>query len=118
MVTPGVVVEPKEVSSLIVGATIHVVRKLEAIVIDISTGISNRDFTIIAGSNVLLHITGNSLDIRGTRAGVDTVDVFVSGEEKKSIVVLLELINRSEYILKVEMVVRWSWFISSDGVMW
>ena len=50
-------------------------------------------------ANVLLHITGNSLDIWSCVASGDAVDNFVGGDEHQQIGVLGEHVNGGEYAL-------------------
>ena len=104
-ITPGVIVESEEVSSLVVSAAIHVVSSFETVVINVCGRVSNRNRAVTTTANVLLHITRYSLDPWGSCTSVDVVDDFVSGEEQKSVIVLLELINGGKDVLQVDMVV-------------
>lgn len=79
--TPGVVVESKEVSSLIISTAVHVVGGFETVVINICGGVSNWDGAVTTSTNILLHVTRYSLDIRSSCASIDAVDDLVSREE-------------------------------------
>ncbi len=117
-VTPRVIVESKEVSSFISSAAVHVVGSFETVIVDVCSGISNRDGPVTTSTNVLLHVTRYSLDIRSTRTSVDAVDILVSRKEQKCVVVFLELIDGGEDVLQVDMVVGLRWLILSKGVFW
>ena len=104
-VTPGVVVEGKEVSTLIVSAAVHVVGSLKTVRVNIGSRVSNRNFAVTTSSNVLLHVTRYGLDPWSSGTSVDAVDVLVSREEQKGVVVLLELIDSGKDVLQVHVVV-------------
>ncbi len=132
-VTPAVIIEGEEIASLIIGTTIEVVSSLDTVVIcipsmydlrheirlartDVCGRVTNRDRTIATVAHILLHVSGDSLDVRSGVTRRNIVDKFVSGEEKESVVVFLELVDGSEYVLEVDGVVRLARFVSSDGV--
>ena len=104
-VTPRVIIEGKEISTLVVSAAIHIVCSLKTVCVDIGGGVANRNLAVTTSSNVLLHVACHSLDPGGSHTSVDAVDVFVSREEQKSVVVFLELINGGKDVLQVDMVV-------------
>jgi hypothetical protein len=115
-VAPRVIVEGEEITTLVIGTAVHVLSHLHAVLGHISSGISNRDLAVSTASQVLSHVTGNSLDVLGSGGRSSIVDDFVGGEECKSVGVAGEGINGSKNILKVYGVVRWCWVGPVDGV--
>ena len=91
---------------------------LKTVVINIGGRVSNRDRAVSTGTDVLLHIARYGLDPWSSHAGLDVVNIFISREEQKCVVVFLELIDCGKDILQVDMVVRLSWLVLSDRVFW
>lgn len=70
-----------------------------------------------AGGHVVLHVTGDGLDVGGSQGGVaGIVDNLVTGEEGEGVVVLGELLDSGEDGLEVDGVVRLMGVGSVDGV--
>jgi hypothetical protein len=115
-ITPRVVVESKEIATLISGSTVHVFSHLEAVGVDIGSGVSNRDLTVSPASNVLSHITSNGLDVWCTISGSVIVDNLVSREESQCIGVVGKCIDSSKDVLEVDSVVGWRWGVTVEGV--
>ena len=100
-IAPRIVVEREEVAALVVGTAVHVVGGLDTVVIDISGGVANRDLAVFAVANVLLQVTSDGFDVWCRVGRLNAVDDFVSGEEKQSVTVGLEYIDRGEETLKI-----------------
>jgi hypothetical protein len=104
-ITPRIVVEGKEVASDGVGTAVQVCGDLVTVALDISSRVTNRNRAISTSSDISLHITTNSLDVRSSESGVITVDNLVGRVEKKGIIVLREGVNGGEDALEVDVVV-------------
>jgi len=74
----------------------HIVPGIKEVLSHIRSTVSNRDWSCDILCNVVLEISGNSTNIRWVEhAGLDIVDDLVSGEEHRSVGVVLEtLYNR------------------------
>lgn len=116
-VTPRVVVESKEITALIIGTAVHVGGHLVAIGINISSRVTDRDRSVALASNILLHVTSDSLDIRSSIGSVIRVDHFVTREEKQGVGVFGKSINGGEDILKVDVVVGFSGLGAVNSVL-
>ena len=106
-ITPGVVVEGKEITALIIGTTVHVLGHLLAVGVDISSRVSDGNGTVSAASDVLSHITSDGLDIWRSWGGKIIVDNLVTREESQGVGVVRKRIDRGEDVLEVNRVVRW-----------
>lgn len=115
-IAPAVVVEGEEVTAFIVGTAVHVLGGFDTVVIDVCGGVTDRDTAIASVADILLHVSCNSLDVGSGVGGWDVVDEFVAGEEQKSVVILLELVDCGEDVLEIDMVVGLGGFVTSDGV--
>jgi len=80
-ITPGVIVEGKEIRALIIRSTVHVLSHLETVRIDISGRISNWDLTVSTTSKVLSHISCNSLNKGSGSSCSIIVDDLVTRKE-------------------------------------
>ena len=116
-ITPRVVIEGKEVGSLIVGSAVEIVGGFDTVVVNVGSGVPDRDGAVSTVANVLFHVTGDSLDVGSGRGRLDVVDDFVTREEKEGVAVLLELINGGKDALEVFGVVRRAWLVLSNGVL-
>lgn len=116
-ITPRIIVESEEVTALIIGTAVHVLSHLHAVLGNISSRVSDRNLSVSSASNVLSHITSNSLDILCSSSGRSIVDDLVSGEEGEGVGVPCESINGSEDVLKVHRVVGRSWVGTVQGVV-
>jgi hypothetical protein len=105
-VAPGVIVEGEEVGALVVGAAVEVQGLGLDVLSDISSRVSDRNLASLAVRDVLLHVTGNGLDVGG-RVGVGlVVDDLVTGEEEEQVAVVGESVDGSKDVLEVDVVVR------------
>lgn len=115
-VTPRVVVESEEITALIICTAVHVLGHLLTVGVDISSRVSDRDGTVSPASNVLSHITSDSLDIWCSWGGEIIVDNFVTGEESQCVGIVCEGIDGGEDVLEVNGVVGWVGIGSVEGV--
>lgn len=83
---------------------------------DVCCWVSNRYLAISSCSDILLHITSNSLDPFRSHASGNIVNHLISREEEQSVIVFLELVNGGKYILKVDVIVRLSRLVLTKGV--
>lgn len=104
-VAPRVVVEGEEITTFVRWATVHVLGHLEAVGVNISSRISDRDLTITTAANVLPHITRNGLDVWGGVECLSIVDNLVTGEESQCVSVLSKSVDGREDVLEVGSVV-------------
>jgi hypothetical protein len=105
-VAPGVVVEGEEVGALVIGTAVKVESLGLNVLSNVSSRVSDRDSAALAVANVLLHVTGDSLDI-GRRIGVVAlVDDLVTREKEEQVVVVRESVNGGKDVLEVDVVVR------------
>jgi hypothetical protein len=105
-IAPRVVVKGKEVGALVIGAAVEVESLGLDVLSNVSSRVSNGNNTTLAVSDVLLHVTGDSLDIRSGVGVVLCVDDLVTREEEEQVVVVGEGINGSKDVLEVSVVVR------------
>lgn len=103
-VAPRVIVESEEVRDDL--SAVHVRSHLVSVLLDIGGRVSDGNGTKLAGRNVVLDVTSDSLDIRSSESGVIRVDNLVSGVEKEGVVVCGESVNSGEDRLEVDVVVR------------
>lgn len=108
-ITPGVIIEGKEVAALIVRTAVHVLGHLETVRVDISGRISYRDLAVTTASNILSHIPSDSLHVRGRRSGVVAVDNLISGKESQCVGVVGEDIDGCEDVLEIDAVIGGCW---------
>lgn len=106
-ITPGVVVESEEITTLISGATVHVFGHLETVGVHVGGGVSDRDLTVSTASNVLSHITGDGLDVWCSGGGGIIVDDLVTREESQGVCVVRKRVDGREDVLEVDCVVGW-----------
>lgn len=85
--TPRVIVESKEIRSLIITSTVHVQGSLETVGLDIRSGVTDWDGTVSTSSNVCPDITRDGLDPWCYPRVLSSIDDLVSGEESKGVVV-------------------------------
>jgi hypothetical protein len=105
-VAPRVVVEGEEVGALVVGAAVEVKGLGLDVLGDISGRVSDRNLASLAVGDVLLHVTGDSLDVR-SRVGVGlVVDDLVTGEEDEQVAVVGKSIDGGKDVLEIDVVVR------------
>lgn len=105
--TPSVVIEGEEIATGNgVVAAVEIVRHLHAVLLDIGGRVTYRDSTIKVLCNVVLHVTGNSLDIGGRRRGELVVDHLIGREEEGGVRVFAHDINGSKYVLKINFIIR------------
>ena len=134
MVAPGIVVEGEEIAALVICTAVHVLGHIPTGVLNISGRVANWDRTVALAVDILSHVTGSGLDIRRGVGSIGLVDnlslksepnkdhvIFVdtdlvAREEKQSVVIALEHINRGKHALQVNVVVRRSWVCLVDGV--
>jgi len=98
-IAPRVVVKSEKIAALVIGTAIHVMCGFNTIVINIGSGVTDWDWAVLAVAKVLLHITGNSLDVWCGDGCGDAIDILVSREEQQSIAVSVECIDSSENTL-------------------
>ena len=116
-IAPGVVIEGKEITSLVVGTTVHVFGCLVTVGRNICSGVAYRDFAVSTVSKVLPHIASDRFDIRGCSGGCRRfINNLVAGEESQGVGVWCKCVNGSEYALKINIVVRWRRIDSIDRV--
>lgn len=104
-VAPGVVVESEEVGALVIGTAVHVLGHLETVGVDISGGVTDGNLTQVLGLQVGTQVTSDGLDIGGGLGGRTVVDNLVTGEESEGVGVTSELVDSSEDVLQVDVVV-------------
>ena len=104
-VAPRVVVEGKEIASLVGSTAVHVLSHLKSVGVDVCGRVSHRDLTISTRSDVLSHVTSDSLDVRSSGGGGIIIDDLVSREESQSIGVLGKGIDGCEDVLEIDRVV-------------
>jgi hypothetical protein len=105
-VAPRVVVEGEEVAADGVVTAVHVVGHLVAVGLDIGSGVTDGNLAELAGVQVRLDVTGDSLDVRSAVGGSIVVDDLVTREEQQGVVELGELLDGGEDALEVVGVVR------------
>jgi hypothetical protein len=115
-VTPRVVVESEEIAALIIGTTVHVLSHLLTVRVDISSRVSDGDGTVSTASDVLSHVTSDSLDIWRSWGGEIIINNLVTGEESQGVGVVCEGIDGGEDVLEVNGVVGWVGIGSIEGV--
>ena len=103
---PRVVIEGEKVAPNIIAAAVHVLRHLEPVVLNIRGRVANGDGTVASGVDVRLHVTGDGLDVRGSKRRGIVVDDLVSREEQQRVVVLGEGVDGGEDELEIDVVVR------------
>ncbi len=86
-IAPRVVVKGEEIAALVVGTAIHVVCGFNTVIINIGSGVSDRDRAVLTIANVLFHVPSDSLDVWCGYGRGNTVDDLVSGEEQQSVAV-------------------------------
>ena len=97
----------KEVAALIVGATVHVLGQLHAVLRDVGGGVADGGLAVAAVADVLAHVASGGLDVGGGEGGVgQVVDDLVAGEEGEQVGVLDEGVDGGEDALQVLAVVR------------
>lgn len=104
-ITPRVVIESEEVRTLVISSAVHVLSHLQSVGVNISSGVTDWDLTVSTATNVLSHVTGDSLDVRSRGSGAIIVDNFISGEESESVGVVRERINGCKDVLQVHSIV-------------
>lgn len=105
-ITPGVVVERKEITALIRGTAVHVLGHLETVRIDIRGRVSNGNLAVSTSGDVASHVTGDGLDVGSAGGGGIIVDDLVSGEEGQHVGVVGKRIDGRKDVLEVDGVVR------------
>jgi hypothetical protein len=117
-ITPGVVVESEEVGPLVIGSAVHVFCHLETVGVNISGGVTYGDLTVSTASNVLFHVTSDSLYVRCGSSGGVIVDNLVTREESQCVGVVGKSVNGCEDVLQVDGIVGWLWGATVEGVLW
>ena len=103
---PRVVVEAKHVhAGHLVVATVEVVRRLQAVLLDVGGRVAHRDKTQVCVALERLDVTHHSLDVDGSRRGVGVVDHLVAGKETQRVVVLGHELDRGQNLVQVHGVV-------------
>lgn len=116
-VAPGVVVEGEEIGAHVIGTAVHVHGSLHAVGRDIGSGVADGNLSQAAGVDVVLHVAGDSLDIRGGLVGaLLVVDNLVPGEEGQGVVIFGEHLDSGENTLQVGSVVGRVGVLAVDGV--
>jgi hypothetical protein len=105
-VAPRVIIEREEVASLVGSPAVHVLGHLVPVGVDICGRVSHGDLAVTLRSDVLSHITSDSLHVRGGGGGGIIVDDLVSREESEGIGVTSKGIDGREDVLQVDGVVR------------
>lgn len=86
-VAPGVVVESEEVAA---GVVIITAREVDGLLVDvllnISGGVTDRNWARGLSTNVALHVAGDGLDVGSSIGVVPGVDDLVTREEKEEVV--------------------------------
>ena len=62
-ITPRVVIESKEITSLIISAAVHILGSLVTVGCHVRSGIAYRNLSVTTVSDVLLHVTSDSFYI-------------------------------------------------------
>ena len=105
-VTPGVVVEGEEVGALILGTAVEVESLGLDVLGNVGSRVSNGNLASLAVRDVLLHVTGDGLDVRSSVGVVTLVDDLVTGEEEEQVVVVGKSVDGGKDVLEVDVVVR------------
>lgn len=117
-IAPRVIVEGEEVAALVVGTAVHVSGHLVAVGVNIGGGVSNWNGSVASAVTVLLHVTGDGLDVWCAVGCVVVVDDLVTGEEKESVAVASESIHGCKDALKIDGVVGLGRRGTVDGILW
>src|SRR5205823_3344279 len=91
-VAPRVVVKGEEVTALIVGTAVEVLGLFHNVLGNIGGRVADRNSTAVSVGDVLLHVTGDGLNIGGRVRVVLCVDDLVSGKEEEQVVVFSECV--------------------------
>lgn len=117
-ITPGVIIESKEITTFISGPTVHVFGHLETVRVDICSRVSHRDLAVSTACDVLSHIPRNGLDVWCSASGVVIIDNLVAGEKGESVCVVGKCVDGSKDVLEVVGVVGDRRLVSTKGEQW
>jgi hypothetical protein len=116
-VTPGVIVNSIEISTLIRGSAVQIIGQQLLVLGNIRCRVSNRDRSISSGSNVLLYVTSDGFNV-GSGVGVGSVvNDLISREEGENVGVVGKGINGCKHALEVDGVVRFGRVGTVEGVL-
>lgn len=90
---PFVGVETVEINRLIRLTTCKVVLKHRTKLGNISSGVSDRNWSISLSRQVGLHISNRGLDVWSRRRSLKSINNFISNPETTQVVILLELVH-------------------------
>jgi hypothetical protein len=105
-IAPGVVVESEEVTADIGATAVHILGHLETVRIDISGRVSDRNASVRAGFDVLLHVTRDGLYVGSGEGSIRAVENLVGRVVQEGVVVLGKSVNSGKDALKIDIVVR------------